>query len=496
MSTEATPLIENVESFLSEPRPLLIDGQWKTARSGATFSTLDPATGEVFATVADGGKPEIDAAVASARRAFDGGWAQSAGAYRADLLNRLADLIETHAEEFAQLDSLDCGKPISLARLADVPTAIGHFRYFSGWATKLSGETIPVSAPGFLNYTVREPIGVVGLIIPWNFPVMFAAVKLAPALCSGCTVVLKPAEQTPLSALRLGELIQEAGFPDGVVNIVPGSGEIAGAALAAHPGVDKIAFTGSTEVGRKIIAAAAGNLKKVSLELGGKAPNIILPDADLDTVADAAADAIFFNQGEACCAGTRLLVHESCRRELVEEVIKRAAAIKVGPGLLPDTQMGPLVSEEQLARVQGYLESGLSQGARIVTGGGRPAGLEGGYFLEPTVFEDVEASMAIAQEEIFGPVLTVLGWSDLDDLVRKANDTVYGLAAGIWTKDLSRAHNLAARMKAGTVWINCWNAFDPGSPWGGYRQSGWGRETGRLGAEQYTEVKSVWVNLN
>ncbi len=496
MSIEVSPLVDNVKAFLAQPRPFLIDGKWIAARSGATFESLDPATGEVFATVSDGGEKDIDAAVESARRAFDRGWAQAPGAERARLLNRLADLIEAHAEEFAQLDSLDSGKPISLARLADVPTAIGHFRYFSGWATKLSGETIPVSVPGFLNYTVREPIGVVGLIIPWNFPVMFAAVKLAPALCAGCTVVLKPAEQTPLSALRLGELIQEAGFPDGVVNIVPGSGEIAGAALASHPDVDKIAFTGSTEVGRKIIAAAAGNLKKVSLELGGKAPNIVLPDADLDVVADAAADAIFFNQGEACCAGTRLLVHESCRRELVDEVAKRASAIKVGPGLQSDTQMGPLVSQEQLDRVGGYLESGLAQGARIVTGGGRPAGLERGYFLEPTVFEDVEASMTIAQEEIFGPVLTVMSWHDIDDLVQKANDTVYGLAAGIWTNDLKQAHALAARMKAGTVWINCWNAFDPGSPWGGYRQSGWGRETGRLGAEQYTEVKSVWVNMN
>ncbi|MAG31312.1 MAG: betaine-aldehyde dehydrogenase [Deltaproteobacteria bacterium] len=496
MSLEASPLLESVKAFLSRPRPLLIDGKWISAQSGATFESLDPATGEVFATVADGVEKDIDMAVASARRAFDAGWGQSPGAYRAGLLDRLADLIEAHAEEFAQLDSLDSGKPISLARLADVPTAIGHFRYFSGWATKLSGETIPVSAPGFLNYTVREPIGVVGLIIPWNFPVMFAAVKLAPALCAGCSVVLKPAEQTPLSALRLGELIQEAGFPDGVVNIVPGAGAIAGAALASHPGVDKIAFTGSTEVGREIVAAATGNLKKVSLELGGKAPNIVLPDADLDVVADAAADAIFFNQGEACCAGARLLVHESCRREVVEEVVRRAAAIKVGPGLLPDTQMGPLVSREQLDRVKGYLEAGEAEGAQIVTGGGRPAALDRGYFLEPTVFEDVEASMTIAQEEIFGPVLTVLAWSDMDDLVRKANDTVYGLAAGIWTKDLSQAHSLAARIKAGTVWINCWNAFDPGSPWGGYRQSGWGRETGRLGAEQYTEVKSVWVNLN
>jgi len=497
MSTGATELEANVERFLETPRPFLVDGQWVDARKGGYFSTLDPASGEILATVSEGTAEDIDDAVAAARRAFeDSRWSGLPPSERAALMNRLADLIEAHGEEFAQLDALDCGKPVSLARLADVPTTIGHFRYFSGWATKLGGETLPVSTPGFLNYTVREPIGVVGQIIPWNFPVMFASTKLAPALAAGCTIVIKPAEETPLSLLRLGELIQEAGIPDGVVNIVPGFGASAGAALASHPGVDKIAFTGSTEVGRAIVRASAGNLKKVSLELGGKAPNIVLPDADLDSVADGAADAIFFNQGEACCAGSRLLVHESCHDELVAEITRRASSIKVGAGILPDTQMGPLVSQQQLDRVHGYIESGLEQGAKIASGGGRPAGLDRGYFIEPTVFTDVDASMVIAQEEIFGPVLTVIAWTDIDDLVRKANDTVYGLAAGIWTLDIKKAHSIAARLKAGTVWINCWNAFDPGSPWGGYRQSGWGRETGRMGAELYTEVKSVWVNMN
>jgi acyl-CoA reductase-like NAD-dependent aldehyde dehydrogenase len=496
MTADQLPVCDNLKRFLSKPRPLWIDGKWEASKSGRTLESRDPSTGEVFASFAEGDAEDIDLAVASGRRAFDSGWPEMPPNERGRLLNRIADLIEENAEEFAQLDSLDGGKPVNLAHQVDVPISVSHFRYCAGWADKITGETVPVSLPGHLNYTVREPVGVVGQIIPWNFPLMFASTHLAPALAAGCCIVLKPAELTSLSALRMGEILQEAGLPDGVVNIVPGLGKTAGAALAAHPDVDKIAFTGSTDVGRSIIKAAAGNIKKVSLELGGLAPNVVLPDADLDAVADASANAIFFHQGQACCAGARLLVHRSIQDELVSEIKKRAMAIKVGPGLRPDTEMGPLVSQGQLDRVNGYIKAGVEQGAKVVTGGGRPAGLDRGYFLEPTIFVDVEADMTIAQEEIFGPVLTVIGWENIDEMIQKANGTTYGLTAGVWTRDVKNAHQIAARLRAGTVWINCWNAFDPASPFGGYRQSGWGRENGRLGVELYTEVKSVWVNMN
>ncbi|MGA8104256.1 MAG: aldehyde dehydrogenase family protein, partial [Candidatus Acidiferrales bacterium] len=400
--------------------------------------------------------------------------------------------------EFGYLESLDNGKPLEIAKAADVPLAVDLFRYMAGWATKIEGNTIPISVPytpgaKYLAYTLREPVGVAGQIIPWNFPLLMAAWKLGPALACGCTVVLKPAEQTPLSALRLGELIGEAGFPEGVVNIVPGYGETAGAALAAHPDVDKIAFTGSTEVGRLIVHAAAGNLKKVSLELGGKSPNIILDDADVKTAIPGAASAIFFNHGQCCCAGSRLFVDKKIFDEVVDGVAQDASKIRVGPGFDPNSDMGPLVSEEQLNRVCGYLESGKQEGAKAVTGGSRQG--TKGYFVKPTVLVNTNDKMKVVQEEIFGPVVTAIPFSDPSEIVARANDTIYGLAAGIWTRDIKKAHALASKLRAGTVWINCYNVFDAALPFGGYKQSGWGREMGHEVLEHYTEVKSVCCAL-
>ncbi len=494
-----TQVDPRVASFIGKPRQMLINGHWVDSVSGKTFPSYDPSTGEVLANIAEGDQADIDLAVKAARKAFDSGpWRKMSVSERGRLIWKLGDLIEQHLDEFAFLESLDNGKPLTIARAADVPLAADLFRYMAGWATKIEGNTIPLSVPytpkaRYLSYTLREPIGVVGQIIPWNFPLLMAAWKLGPALATGCTIVLKPAEQTPLSALKLGELIQEAGFPEGVVNIVPGYGETAGAALAAHMDVDKVAFTGSTEVGKLIVHAAAGNLKKVSLELGGKSPNVVYKDADLDLAIAGAASAIFFNHGQCCCAGSRLYVEKEVFDKVVDGIAEQAKKIKVGPGLDASTDMGPLVSEEQLKRVCGYLDSGFAQGAKAVAGGHKAS--DKGYFVEPTVLVDTNEEMKVVQEEIFGPVVTAMPFTEPEEIVVRANDNVYGLAAGVWTNDIGKAHRTAEHLKAGTVWINCYNIFDAALPFGGYKQSGWGREMGHEVLNNYTQTKAVCTRV-
>ncbi len=488
-----------VLSFLhTRPKRMLIDGQWVEAASGRTFETINPATGEVLAHVAEADREDIDRAVTAARKAFHGAWAKAKPSDRQRLLLRLADLVEANGDEIAQLEVLDNGLPVTFARQGMIPMVAELLRYYAGWATKVHGDTVENSVPGnFFTYTLREPVGVVGAIIPWNSPLVTATWKLAPALATGCTVVLKPAEQAPLTSLRFGELIMEAGFPPGAVNICPGFGPTAGAALTEHMDVNKIAFTGDCQTGQIIVKASAGNLKRLSLELGGKSPDIVFADADLDQAVPAAAWAIFILSGQICCGGSRLFVERKIYDNFVSRVIEFASRIKVGNGLDTDTQMGPLISQEQLERVCRYIQLGLEEGGKAVLGGERlTAGELGkGYFMPPTVFDRVRTEMRIAKEEIFGPVLSVIPFQELDEVVALSNNTPYGLAGGVWTRDLSKAHRVAKALQAGTVWVNCYNGFDPAMPCGGYKMSGYGRESGRDALELYTQVKAVWINV-
>ncbi len=494
-TTVEEKLAQPVREFLERPKKLYIDGEWVDALSGKTFPTLDPATGEVLSEVPEAGAEDVDRAVKAARKAFDDGrWSDLSPHKRARVLYRIASLIDEHRDELAQIETLDNGKPVAQAG-GEMVAVAETFRYYAGWASKVYGDTNPTAANMF-SYTLREPVGVCGQIIPWNFPAVMAAWKIAPAIALGNTVVLKPAEQTPLSALRIAELCHEAGLPKGVLNVVTGPGST-GAAIVEHPEVDKIAFTGSTEVGREIMRNASGTLKRVSLELGGKSPNIIFADSDLGPAVQASLWGIFVNAGQVCTAGSRLLVEKSVHEEVVERLKSSVSQFKLGHGLEPGTTMGPVVSEEQLRRVVGYIEEGKKAGADLVVGGSRPegAGLEAGYFVEPTIFDYVDNKMKIAQEEIFGPVLSVIPFEGVEDAVRKANDVIYGLAAAVWTKDITKAHRLARAIRAGTVWINTYNVTDLGVSFGGYKQSGFGRELGKYSIDLYTQIKSVFVQL-
>jgi aldehyde dehydrogenase (NAD+) len=495
MDTIETTLRERVPYLDGKAKRMLIDGKWVEAASGKTFESRNPATGQLLATVAEGDAADINLAVSAARRAFNGPWSKVKPYERQQMLLKLADLVEKHYDELSTLDTLDMGAPIARTR-ANKRRALGMLRYYAGMATALHGETIENSLPGeIFSYTLKEPIGVVGAIIPWNGPLGACIWKVGPAIATGCTVVLKPAEEAPLTALRFGELILEAGVPAGVVNIVPGYGETAGAALAAHRDVDKVAFTGSHITGQKIIQASAGNLKRVSLELGGKSPDIVFADADLEGAVPGAGMAVFANSGQICSAGTRLFVERRVYDEFVGRVAEFGKGLRVGDGLDPETQIGPLVSEQQLERVTDYLSVGKQEGARALSGGARvtEGSLANGYFVPPTVFANVNDGMRIAQEEIFGPVISAIPFDDIEEVVQRANATMFGLGSGVWTKDVSKAHRLAKAIRAGSVWVNCYQAMDPAVPFGGYKMSGYGRESGLQQMEEYLNVKAVWI---
>jgi aldehyde dehydrogenase (NAD+) len=475
-------------------QPLFIGGKWQDSVSGKTFPTLNPATGETICQVAEGDKADVDLAVKAARKAFEEGpWPRMSAAERGRLLNKLADLIEDKKDELAQLESLDNGKPLKDSLAADLPLTIKCYRYYAGWADKIHGKTIPVEGD-FFCYTRHEPVGVVGQIIPWNFPLLMQAWKWGPALATGCTIVLKPAEQTPLTALRVAALAQEAGIPDGVVNVVPGYGPTAGAAVSGHMDIDKVAFTGEYTTGQIIMEAAAkSNLKRITLELGGKSPNIVLADADLDAAVEGAYFGLFFNQGQCCCAGSRLFVEDKVHDQFVDKMLKKAKGRKVGDPFDPETEQGPQVSQEQFDRVMGFIKQGQKEGAKMLCGGNRVG--KQGYFIEPTVFTDVKDDMKIAKDEIFGPVMNILRFKSIDEVVARGNKTYFGLAAAVWTRDITKAHRLARSLKAGTVWINCYDIFDAAAPFGGFKMSGIGRELGEYALANYTEVKTVYVNL-
>jgi aldehyde dehydrogenase (NAD+) len=478
------------------PDKLFIGGEWVDPAAGDRFATYNPGTGERITEVAEAGEADVDRAVDAARQALTGSWARMDAADRAAILWKISDALEARRQELSTIEVLDNGKPFREVRF-DLQQAIDAFRYYAGWATKLEGETIPVRG-NVLNYTLREPVGVVAGIIPWNFPLEMAAWKAAPALACGNAIILKPAEQTPLTALELAEIGREAGLPPGVLNVLPGYGERTGAALVRHPGVDKIAFTGSTAVGKQIMREAAETLKGVSLELGGKSPNIVFDDADVDAAARGAFNAIFYNSGQTCTAGSRLLVHRSVHDELLAYLVKRVERVEPGAPLDPDRRYGPLISAEQLERVLGYIGKGRSEGAQLVAGGERfeQAGLENGFWVQPAIFDGVSPDATIAREEIFGPVLAIIVFDEEDEAVELANRSEYGLAAAVWTRDVKRAHRFARTLQAGTVWINTYHPLDSASPFGGYKQSGHGRELGKHALELYTQVKSVWVDLN
>ncbi|MBD2521205.1 aldehyde dehydrogenase family protein [Nostoc sp. FACHB-133] len=475
------------------PTKLLINNEWVNSVSDRRFETINPTTGEVICEVSEADAPDVDKAVQAARNAFaNGEWRKISATRRGELLYKLADLIEQNIDELAQLETLDNGKPLQDS-FGDLSLVIACYRYYAGWADKVQGKTIPINGPYFC-YTRHEPVGVVGQIIPWNFPLVMQAWKLAPALATGNTVVLKTAEQTPLSALRVGELIIEAGFPPGVVNILSGYGPTAGAAIASHRDIDKVAFTGSTEVGHLIMEAAAkSNLKRVTLELGGKSPNIVFADANMDAAIAGSHDAIFFNQGQCCCAGSRLFVEEKCYDEFVARTVERARARVVGNPFDAKTEQGPQVDKDQFDRVMSYIESGMREGAEMLCGGNQVG--DKGYFIAPTVFAGVRDDMKIAQEEIFGPVMSIIKFKDIDEVIQRANATMYGLAAAVWTQDITKAHAIANNLRAGTVWVNCYDVFDAAAPFGGFKQSGIGRELGEYGLQQYTEVKTVTIKL-